>query len=51
MVQMRAINTPQFDSTRNRVSQRPQLMPPIFESEIAADGDRLRRGLELPGNQ
>jgi hypothetical protein len=36
MVQMRALNTPQFDSTRNRVSQRPQPMPPIFESEITA---------------
>ncbi|HJS91689.1 MAG TPA: SDR family oxidoreductase [Steroidobacteraceae bacterium] len=36
MVQMPALNTPQFDWCRARVSQKPQPVPPIFEPEVAA---------------
>ncbi|HVS77587.1 MAG TPA: SDR family oxidoreductase [Steroidobacteraceae bacterium] len=36
MVQMPALNTPQFDWCRARVSRRPQPVPPIFEPEVAA---------------
>jgi short-subunit dehydrogenase len=38
MVQMPALNTPQFDWARNKMSRRPQPVPPIFEPEIAAEG-------------
>ena len=37
MVQMPALNTPQFDWARNKMKRRPQPVPPIFEPEIAAD--------------
>ncbi len=37
MVQMPALNTPQFDWARNKMSRRPQPVPPIFQPEIAAD--------------
>jgi short-subunit dehydrogenase len=36
MVQMPALNTPQFDWCRARVSHKPQPVPPIFEPEVAA---------------
>lgn len=36
MVQMPALNTPQFDWCRARVSRKPQPVPPIFEPEVAA---------------
>jgi short-subunit dehydrogenase len=36
MVQMPALNTPQFDWCRTHVSRRPQPVPPIFEPEVAA---------------
>jgi short-subunit dehydrogenase len=36
MVQMPALNTPQFDWCRVRVSHQPQPVPPIFEPEVAA---------------
>ena len=36
MVQMPALNTPQFDWCRARVPRRPQPVPPIFEPEVAA---------------
>ena len=36
MVQMPALNTPQFDWCRARVPRKPQPVPPIFEPEVAA---------------
>ncbi len=36
MVQLPAINSPQFDWSRNRMAQRPQPVPPIFQPEVAA---------------
>lgn len=36
MVQMPALNTPQFDWCRTRMPHQPQPVPPIFEPEIAA---------------
>ncbi len=37
MVQMPALNTPQFDWARNKMSRRPQPMGTIFQPEIAAE--------------
>jgi short-subunit dehydrogenase len=37
MVQLPALNTPQFDWVRSRLSRRAQPVPPIYEPEIAAD--------------
>jgi len=37
MVQMPALNTPQFDWARNKTGRRPQPVPPIFQPELAAD--------------
>jgi NAD(P)-dependent dehydrogenase (short-subunit alcohol dehydrogenase family) len=37
MVQMPALNTPQFDWARNKMDRRPQPIPPIFEPEVAAE--------------
>ena len=36
MVQLPALNTPQFDWARNKMPQRPQPVPPIFQPEVAA---------------
>ena len=36
MVQLPAVNTPQFDVMRNRMTRRPQPVPPIFSPEIIA---------------
>jgi short-subunit dehydrogenase len=36
MVQMPALNTPQFDWCRTRFTRKPQPVPPIFEPEVAA---------------
>jgi NAD(P)-dependent dehydrogenase (short-subunit alcohol dehydrogenase family) len=36
MVHMPALNTPQFDWARNKMRQRPQPVPPIFQPEVAA---------------
>ncbi|HET9200954.1 MAG TPA: SDR family oxidoreductase [Dehalococcoidia bacterium] len=36
MVQLPAINTPQFEWVRNRLPRRPQPVPPIFQPEVAA---------------
>ena len=36
MVQMPALNTPQFDWARSRLSQKLQPVPPIYQPEIAA---------------
>jgi short-subunit dehydrogenase len=37
MVQMPALNTPQFDWSRNKLRHRPQPIPPIFQPELAAE--------------
>jgi NAD(P)-dependent dehydrogenase (short-subunit alcohol dehydrogenase family) len=37
MVQMPAVNTPQFSWVLSRLPRQPQPVPPIFEPEIAAD--------------
>jgi NAD(P)-dependent dehydrogenase (short-subunit alcohol dehydrogenase family) len=37
MVQLPAMNTPQFDWVRSRLPRRPQPVPPIFAPEVAAD--------------
>jgi NAD(P)-dependent dehydrogenase (short-subunit alcohol dehydrogenase family) len=37
MVQLPAVNTPQFDWARNHLPRRPQPVPPIFEPEAVAD--------------
>ncbi len=36
MVQLPALNTPQFDWVRTRLPGRPQPVPPIFQPEVAA---------------
>ena len=36
MVQLPAVNTPQFDWARNRMRRHPQPVPPIFQPEVAA---------------
>jgi short-subunit dehydrogenase len=37
MVQMPALNTPQFNWARNKMSRRPQPVSPIFQPEVAAE--------------
>jgi short-subunit dehydrogenase len=37
MVQMPAMNTPQFEWAKNRMPLRPQPVPPIFQPEVGAD--------------
>jgi short-subunit dehydrogenase len=37
MVQMPALNTPQFDWARNKTGRRAQPVPPIYQPELAAD--------------
>lgn len=37
MVQMPALNTPQFDWARNKTGRRTQPVPPIFQPEVAAE--------------
>jgi NAD(P)-dependent dehydrogenase (short-subunit alcohol dehydrogenase family) len=36
MVQLPALNTPQFDTVRSRLPNKPQPVPPIYEPEVAA---------------
>ena len=36
MVQLPALNTPQFDHCRSRMPRQPQPVPPIFQPELAA---------------
>src|SRR3954454_20659979 len=36
MVQLPAINTPQFDVVRSRLPRKPQPVPPIYQPEVAA---------------
>ena len=52
MVQLPAMNTPQFDWVKSRLPRRPQPVPPIYEPEIAADAivwsaARTRRELSV----
>lgn len=37
MVQLPALNTPQFDWCLNKMSRRPQPVPPIYQPELAAE--------------
>lgn len=37
MVQLPAVNTPQFEWVKSRLPREPQPVPPIYEPEIAAD--------------
>ena len=37
MVQMPALNTPQFDWVKTRLPRNPQPVPPIYQPEVAAD--------------
>jgi hypothetical protein len=37
MVELPAMNTPQFDWSRAKLPRRPQPVPPIFQPEVAAD--------------
>ena len=37
MVQMPAVNTPQFGWIKNRLPNKPQPVPPIFQPEVAAE--------------
>ena len=37
MVQMPAMNTPQFDWVKSRMDHRPQPVPPIFQPEVGAE--------------
>jgi short-subunit dehydrogenase len=37
MVQLPAVNTPQFDWTRTRMPRQAQPVPPIYQPEVAAD--------------
>jgi hypothetical protein len=37
MVQLPALNTPQFDWVKSRLSRKPQPVPPIFQPEVAAE--------------
>ena len=47
MVQMPALNTPQFDWARSRLRRKPQPLPPIFQPEFAAEAV-VRAALEAP---
>lgn len=50
MVQLPAFNTPQFDWGRNRMTYRPQPVPPVFQPELAAaaiEGCARQRRREL----
>ncbi|MRX49939.1 SDR family NAD(P)-dependent oxidoreductase [Paracoccus sp. S-4012] len=37
VMQLPAVNTPQFDWARNKLPRRPQPLPPIFEPELIAE--------------
>jgi short-subunit dehydrogenase len=38
MVQLPALNTPQFEWVKSRLPRKPQPVPPIFQPEVAARG-------------
>jgi NAD(P)-dependent dehydrogenase (short-subunit alcohol dehydrogenase family) len=55
MVQLPAMNTPQFDWVKSRLPRRPQPVPPIYEPEVAADAivwaaDHRRREISVGGS-
>jgi hypothetical protein len=37
MVQLPAVNTPQFDRCRSKMPKKPMPVPPIYQPEVAAD--------------
>ncbi|MFC6940882.1 SDR family oxidoreductase [Salinirubellus sp. GCM10025818] len=37
MVQLPAVNTPQFEHSRSHIDEHPQPVPPIYQPEVAAD--------------
>ncbi|MFW6201486.1 MAG: SDR family oxidoreductase [Gemmatimonadota bacterium] len=52
MVQLPALNTPQFDWVKSRLPNEPQPVPPIYQPEVAAEAivwaaDHRRRELEV----
>src|SRR5919206_285607 len=52
MVQMPALNTPQFDQVKSKLPRRAQPVPPIYQPEVAADAivwaaDHDRRELSV----
>jgi len=54
MVQLPAMNTPQFEWVKSRLPRKPQPVPPIYQPEIAADAilwaaRHLRRELSVGG--
>jgi NAD(P)-dependent dehydrogenase (short-subunit alcohol dehydrogenase family) len=55
MVQLPAVNTPQFGWCRTRLPDHPQPVPPIFQPEVAAEGvywaaHHRRRELDVGGS-
>ena len=48
MVQMPAVNTPQFSWVLSRLPHQAQPVPPIYQPEVAARGRRLRRRPPAP---
>ena len=42
MVEMPALNTPQFSWVKSRLPRRAQPVPPIFQPEVAAEADTFR---------
>jgi NAD(P)-dependent dehydrogenase (short-subunit alcohol dehydrogenase family) len=55
MVQLPAMNTPQFDWVKSRLPGRPQPVPPIYQPEVAADvvvwaSDHDRREIYVGGS-
>ena len=48
MVQMPALNTPQFSWVKSRLPRKPQPVPPIFQPEIAADAILLAAHEDRP---
>ncbi len=45
MVQLPAMNTPQFDWVKSRLPRKPQPVPPIYEPEVAADAIVFAAGM------
>ena len=55
MVQLPALNTPQFEVSRTRLPRHPQPVPPIYQPEVAADAivwaaEHARRELHVGGS-
>jgi NAD(P)-dependent dehydrogenase (short-subunit alcohol dehydrogenase family) len=49
VVQMPAVNTPQFSWVLSRLPRRPQPVPPIYQPEVAARG--IARAADRPGRR